>query len=534
MTPAEPPSVEVADLEIRLPDGLPLLTAATLTLSPGRVVALTGPSGAGKTTLLRAVAGALPVGARRTAGRVTVFGHDVLALGERDLRLLRRRRLAYVGQDPGSGLNPRMKVRRLIAETAVDRSHRTVHDLLAQVRLPTEERLELRRPGALSGGQQRRVALARALARRPDVLLLDEPTAGLDPELRDEIADLLCELAGRTGVAVAVASHDPELVARCAHDVVALQPPTGAARRLAPAARVPVSSAAPETASLPEAPVSVHAEAPLAGETSDLVSVTARPTSAPPSRGRITVRNLSAEVGGRGARRTVLRDVDLDLAPGSAVGVVGVSGSGKTTLVRVLAGLHPPSTGTVALDGASLHRSHRRRTREQCRAVQLVPQNPLGALNPARTVGAALARPLTLHDVVPAEQVPARVAELLEAVDLPEEFAGRYPHQLSGGQRQRVSIARALAVRPDVLLCDEVTSALDADTSASIMDLLSRLRQAHSVTLVLISHDLSLIAAHTDTTVVLRNGRVVDGGPTARLQSPAHSAIGTRGPMASA
>ncbi|WP_433347411.1 ABC transporter ATP-binding protein [Microtetraspora malaysiensis] len=533
MTPAEPPSVEVADLEIRLPDGLPLLTAATLTLSPGRVVALTGPSGAGKTTLLRAVAGALPVGARRTAGRVIVFGHDVLALGEQDLRLLRRRRLAYVGQDPGSGLNPRMKVRRLIAETAVDRGRRAVRDLLAQVRLPAEERLELRRPGALSGGQQRRVALARALARRPDVLLLDEPTAGLDPELRDEIADLLCELAGRTGVAVAVASHDPELVARCAHDVVALRLPTGT-RRLVPAACVPVSSAAPETASLPEAPVSVHAEAPLAGETSDLVSVTARPTSAPPSQGRITVRNLSAEVGGRGARRTVLRDVDLDLAPGSAVGVVGVSGSGKTTLVRVLAGLHPPSTGTVALDGASLHRSHRRRTREQCRAVQLVPQNPLGALNPARTVGAALARPLTLHGVVPAEQVPARVTELLEAVDLPADFAGRYPHQLSGGQRQRVSIARALAVRPDVLLCDEVTSALDADTSASIMDLLSRLRQAHSVTLVLISHDLSLIAAHTDTTIVLRNGRVVDDGPTARLQSPAHSATGTRGPMASA
>ncbi|MFF3671655.1 ABC transporter ATP-binding protein [Microtetraspora malaysiensis] len=516
MTPAEPPSVEVADLEIRLPEGLPLLSGATLTLSPGRVVALTGPSGAGKTTLLRAVAGALPAGACRTAGRVTVLGHDVLALGERDLRLLRRRRLAYVGQDPGSGLNPRMKIRRLIAETAVDRGRRAVRDLLTQVRLPAEERLELRRPGALSGGQQRRVALARALARRPDVLLLDEPTAGLDPELRDEIADLLCELAVRTGVAVAVASHDPALVSRCAHDVVALQPPAGTARRLVPAACMPASSAAPGTAYPPETPVPAYTGVPLAAETPDLVSVAAPPASAPPSRGRITVRNLSAEVGGRGAQRTVLRDVDLDLAPGSAIGVVGVSGSGKTTLVRVLAGLHPPSTGTVALDGASLHRSHRRRTREQRRALQLVPQNPLGALNPARTVGATLARPLTLHSVVPAGQVPARVAELLDAVDLPADFAGRYPHQLSGGQRQRVSIARALAVRPDVLLCDEVTSALDAGTAASIMDLLSRLRGDHGVTLVLISHDLSLIAAHTDMTIVLRHGRVVDGGPTVR------------------
>ncbi|MEV0970119.1 ABC transporter ATP-binding protein [Microtetraspora glauca] len=516
MTPAEPPSVEVTDLEIRLPDGLPLLSGGTLTLSPGRVVALTGPSGAGKTTLLRAVAGALPAGACRTSGRVTVLGHDVLALGERDLRLLRCRRLAYVGQDPGSGLNPRMKVHRLIAETAVDRGRQAVRDLLTQVRLPAEERLERRRPGALSGGQQRRVALARALARRPDVLLLDEPTAGLDPELRDEIADLLCELVGRTGVTVAVASHDSELVSRCAHDVVALRPPVETARRFVPAARVPAFSTAPETTS-----ATVPAAASVIPEAEDAcasVPVAGRPPSSPPSRtGRITVRDLSAVVGGRSVRRTVLDNLDLDLAPGSATGVIGVSGSGKTTLVRVLAGLHPPSTGTVALDGAPLHRSYRRRTREQRRALQLVPQNPLGALNPARTVGATLARPLTLHAVVPAGQVPARVTELLEAVDLPADFAGRYPHQLSGGQRQRVSIARALSVHPDVLLCDEVTSALDADTSASIMDLLSRLRRDHGVTLVLISHDLSMIGAHTDTTIVLERGRIIENGPTPGL-----------------
>ncbi|MCC5577473.1 ABC transporter ATP-binding protein [Microtetraspora sp. AC03309] len=525
MTPAEPPpapvppSVEVTDLEIRLPDGPPLLAGTTLTLFPGRIVALTGPSGAGKTTLLRAIAGALPAGARRTSGRVTVLGHDVLALGEQDLRLLRRRRLAYVGQDPGSGLNPRMKVRRLIAETAVTRGHRAVRDLLTQVRLPADERLELRRPGALSGGQQRRVALARALARRPDVLLLDEPTAGLDPELRDEIADLLCELAGRTGVAVAVASHDPELVSRCAHDVVVLRPPAETVRRFLPAARVLDFSTADEaTSATPPAAASVK---PEADDTCASVPVATRP----PSRtGRITVRDLSAVVGGRSARRTVLDNLDLDLAPGGATGVIGVSGSGKTTLVRVLTGLHPPSTGTVALDGAPLHRSYQRRTQEQRRALQLVPQNPLGALNPARTVGATLARPLTLHRVVPVGQVPARVAELLEAVDLPTDFAGRYPHQLSGGQRQRVSIARALAVRPDVLLCDEVTSALDADTSASIMDLLSRLRREHGVTLVLISHDLSMIAAHTDTTIVLENGRIIENGPTPGLfDSLSHS-----------
>ncbi|MFI6444230.1 ABC transporter ATP-binding protein [Kitasatospora sp. NPDC050543] len=495
MTPTDP-TARVTGLSIALTSGTPLLADASLTLTPGRIQAVTGPSGAGKTTLLRAIAGALPPDAAVTGGTVHVLGRELLghgapALAAGELRELRRRHLAYLGQDPGSGLNPRMRVDRLITETATDRSRAALRELLAQVRLPTEEAIERRRPTALSGGQQRRVALARALARRPDVLLLDEPTAGLDPALRTEIADLLRELADRHGLAIALSSHDPDLVERCADDTLVLHPaaasePVGAPALTASGALV----AHPRTRPRPGPPP-------------------ARPAGA-----ALSARGVSARVGGGRERREVLTDLDLDLHPGGCTGIIGPSGSGKTTLVRVLAGLHPATTGTLTLDGTPLADSHRRRTRDQRRRIQLVPQNPLGALNPARTVGATLTRPLRLHFATPRSRVADRVAELLAAVDLPADFAARYPHELSGGQRQRVSIARALAAEPDVLLCDEVTSALDAGTAAGIMTLLAGLRADRGLAIALISHDLPLVTDHTDDLITLDHGRAADPAVT--------------------
>ncbi|MGG7572828.1 ABC transporter ATP-binding protein [Streptomyces sirii] len=481
--PAVGTAVTVTDLTIAAPDGRLLLDGGSLSVRPGRITALTGPSGCGKTTLLRAVAGVLPAGARRTAGRIDVLGQDVLTLGAAELRALRRHRLAYVGQDPGPGLNPRMKVRRLLAEVAVDRGPQALQDLLAEVQLPTGEGLSGRRAGELSGGQQRRLALARALARRPAVLLLDEPTAGLDPELRDEIAALLRHLAAHHRLAVALSCHDGDLVARLADDTVELSRAT------------PVPPPAPRTAARPLP----------AGE----------PT--------LTVSGLHAAFTRRGGRHPVLHGIDLTVAAGSSTGIVGASGSGKTTLVRAMVGLHRPTGGAVTLDGVRLAPTAQSRTREQRRRLQLVPQDPLGTLNPSRTVGAAVGRPLRLHRRTSRGQTAARVLELLEQVGLPAHFADRYPHELSGGQRQRVSIARALAADPDVLVCDEVTSALDAGTATAIMDLLEDLRDSRGLVLILISHDLHLVADRTDTLLVLSGGRSVESGPTARLfASPAH------------
>lgn len=494
--PAATPAARITGLTVAAPDGRILLQEAQLALLPGRLVALAGPSGSGKTTLLRALTGLLPPGTERKSGRVEVFGHDVFALSERELCALRRERLAYVGQDPGSGLNPRMRVRSLLRELSDDRTPEAVRALLAEVRLPNDGRLAKRRPTALSGGQQRRVALARALARRPQILLLDEPTAGLHPELRDEIGELLCHLAREHQLAVALSCHDPQLVERIADEVVELG-----------ASQVPRPRTSRGTGTPAEAP----AERGLQESGPADVSV-------------LDVRDLRVTFGRRSDTPT-LDGVTLTVAPGSATGIIGASGSGKTTLVRAVVGLQPITAGRISLDGVPLSVGLRGRSREQRRRIQLVTQNPLGALNPSCTVGAAIGRPLRLHRRCASGEVPARVADLLQQVGLLPEFATRYPHELSGGQRQRVAIARALAADPDVLICDEVTSALDSATAEAIMDLLVRLRAERGTALVLISHDLPLIADHTDTVTVLDAGRTVESGPTATVfAAPGHAA----------
>ncbi|MEY9991117.1 peptide/nickel transport system ATP-binding protein [Streptomyces sp. V4I8] len=478
-------AVRVRDLTITAPNGRLLLDRADLELVPGRITAVVGPSGCGKTTLLRAVTGTLPAGTERTTGTITVLGQDPLALPPAALRTLRRHRLAYVGQDPGSALNPRMKVRHLLTEVAVDKSPEAVRAQLAEVRLPTDDGLPDRRISGLSGGQQRRVALARALARRPAVLLLDEPTAGLDPALRDEIADLLRHLAENHRIAIGLSCHDPDLVTRLADEVVDLTGPR------------PTDPARP-------------APAPREQATHD----------GPPT---LTASGLHAAHLHRGRRVPVLHGIDLTLAAGTSLGVVGASGSGKTTLLRTLVGLHRATAGTVSLDGTRLAPTAHGRSRDQRRRLQLVPQDPLGTLNPSRTVGATLRRPLLLHRRATRAEVPDRVLELLDQVGLPAAFADRYPHELSGGQRQRVSIARALAADPDVLFCDEVTSALDADTTVAVMDLLTDLRARRGLSLVLVSHDLRLVADRTDTLAVMSEGRLVESGPTAQLfTAPSH------------
>ncbi|MFB7778908.1 ABC transporter ATP-binding protein [Streptomyces bauhiniae] len=476
----QPSAITITDLKIRLPHGTVLLPETTARIHAGQVTALTGASGSGKTTLLHALIGHLPPGADIT-GTLDVLGRAPHRLPADELRALRRNTIAYVGQDPGSALNPRMTARRLVAELATDPSDDNVLELLAECRLPVETGIAGRRPTALSGGQQRRVALARALARTPEILLLDEPTAGLDIALRDEIAQLLRHLARSRNLAVVIATHDPQLVEACADRTIRLTP--GAT----PTARAIVGRAASVTAS-PHGP---------AGE-------------------GIAARSVDAYFRDGRNRRLVLAGAAFAGPPGSATAIVGPSGSGKTTLLRVLAGLHPGHTGHLTLDGFPLAARAQRRARGQQRRIQLVPQNPLAALNPRRTVGQQLTRPVRLHTDLPKSSHRERVAELLAQVDLSADHADRHPGELSGGQRQRVSIARALAARPDILLCDEVTSALDADTATGIMDLLTRLRAEHGMTLVLVSHEHHVVERYTDTVHLLGAGHLTGSGPASR------------------
>ncbi|MFF1918271.1 ABC transporter ATP-binding protein [Streptomyces sp. NPDC058239] len=486
-TPAtDTPVAGATGLEIRIPGGPVLLHPASLTVRPGQITALTGPSGSGKTTLLRAFIGRFPDGAAITSGTLDVLGHRPDGLAHRDLRNLRRHRIAYVGQDPGSALNPRMKIRSIVAETATDPSDEAVLGLLRECRLPVDDGLPDRRPTAVSGGQQRRVALARALARTPEILLLDEPTAGLDSALRDEIAELLRDLATSRGLAIVMACHDPELVKACADHVVHLTAPQPA--------HVPPQRTAGSSA---------------------------RPMATTKGGEGLVTKGVSVAFTHHTGHHQALDTVDFGAAPGSATGIVGPSGSGKTTLLRVLAGLQPANSGELALDGNPLAFTARKRPRRHHRCIQLVPQNPLGALNPSRTIGATLARPLRLHTGLPRPGIAAKVADLLHQVELPADFTDRYPGELSGGQRQRVSIARALATDPDYLLCDEITSALDPETAVTVMDLLARLRADRGLTIVIVSHELHLITAYTDTVYLLDTGKITASGPTAKVMPSA-------------
>jgi peptide/nickel transport system ATP-binding protein len=460
--------LDVRDLTVRAADHATVLDHVSLTARPGQLTAVTGPSGCGKTTLLRACAGALPPAFTRTGGHIDVLGDDILDLPPGGLRRVRATTVSYVGQDPSSRLNPRMRIAQLLRETSVDRTPAAIGELLTRLQLPATTELLRRRPGQLSGGQARRIAIARALARRPALLLLDEPTAGLDPTLRAELATLLRDLARDQSIAVVVACHDMDLAERADHvvDLTAAQPVT-------------------------------TWTAPTRAETATPVSVQAR----------LTVTGLHAHAG----RQPVLRGTDLLLPTGSLTGLIGRSGSGKTTLARIITGLHAPAQGLIALDDRPLHPRAARRSREQRRRIQFVPQDPLGSLNPALTIGQTLTRPLRLH-----RTTNLHVAHLLEMVELPAAFTGRYPHELSGGQRQRVALARALAARPDVLICDEVTSALDARTAETLLQLLDRLRRDHQLTVLLMTHDHGLADLFCQTVHVLANGRLQPFERTAR------------------
>ncbi|GAA3422259.1 ABC transporter ATP-binding protein [Streptosporangium vulgare] len=487
------PLLAVRDLTIRYGPsgrGRAAVDNVDLTVEAGQIVAVVGESGSGKSTLAHALAGLLPDTARVTGGGITFGGERVDGLRERAWRRLRGRRIAFVPQDPGTALNPLMTVRAQLAEalrlTGTPRpGEATLEDVLGRVGVPDPAAVLDRHPHQLSGGFRQRVLLGMALAGRPALLIADEPTSALDTTVQKTVLDLIRKVVARDGTSILLITHDLGVAAERADRVVVMT--EGRVVEEGPAERVIGS--------------------PEAAYTRLLLDSVPRPATGPsPITGDrlLTVRDLRKVYPGG---TVAVEGASFTLDRAGTLGLVGASGSGKSTIARMITGLVEPTGGSVLLDDAPARAGR----------VQFVAQNPYASLDPLMSVGRIIAEPLRALRTGTWAERRERVRRLLEDVALPPEVARRRPSTLSGGQRQRVAIARALAPSPDLIVLDEPVSALDAVTRAQILALLRRLQDRHGTAYLLISHDLSVVAAAAGRLAVIRNGRIIESGPTSEV-----------------
>ncbi|MFD8217317.1 dipeptide ABC transporter ATP-binding protein [Streptomyces sp. NPDC059697] len=556
-----------------------VLHDVSFTVPPGEIFGLVGESGCGKSTLAYALARYFAPGGTVLDGGVRLDGVDVLALRGRHLREWRASRLAFVHQDAAGSLDPTMRIGKQLAEVLRGRGlsrHETaerVVELLRTVRLPDPERLAHRHPHQLSGGQQQRVVIAAALAAQPRLLILDEPTTGLDASVEREVLGLLMELRGRLNAAAVFVSHDLGLIGRMCDRVGVLYAgrlvETGRVREVldAPAhpytagllAAVPV----PGTTRYDRPLLPVPGRLPLPGETMAGCSFAPRcPVAEDACRAGEPVLDADAVPGrevrclhpGEGVVRvhpavlnrveggtpgaalvevrglvrafgpTVAVDhVDLTIREGEVLGLVGESGSGKTTLARAVAGLAPDGAGTLRLRGEPLPARLGRRDAGVRRRIQMVFQNPDASLNPSHTVRTVLKRSLATLGEPSDTSLDASLDALLDRTHIDADLLDRRPAQLSGGQKQRVSIARSFAGRPDLVICDEPVSALDVSVQAAVLEVLADQRDRTGTSYLFISHDLAVVGYLADRIAVMYRGVIVEEGPAADvLRGPSH------------
>ncbi len=571
------PVIHVENLSLSLNGGEPVVEDVSFDVGPGQILGLVGESGSGKTTTALSLLGYTKPGVYIRGGAIEVAGQSIVGRDAKSMRSMRGKVVSYVPQDPGGALNPSLRIGDAImdvlrAHRAEQASQESVRAALTRVELGVDPNFGHRYPHQLSGGQQQRVTIAMASVCEPPVAVLDEPTTGLDVLTQDRILTELIRLRDQEGMAMVYVSHDLAVVAKMADRIVVMY--AGRVVEQGPAADVIERPRHPYTRALVEAipdflhpralkgipGVSVgvgewpggcsfaprcehaqdrcHAAVPELSVAADqhevrccrwdeiavaerrgggLRVIAESDPGAEQAASLLEVSNL--EVVYRSARggRPAVHDVSFGVESGRCVALVGESGSGKTTIGRCVAGLHEPTSGRIAFDGAELHGAARSRTLDQRRRIQIVFQNPFESLNPRHRVASSIERPLRVLRKLSRADAEREVGELLDRVRLPTRLGNRFPIELSGGERQRVAIARALAARPELLVCDEVTSALDVSVQAAVLELLTELRTELNLSMLFITHNLGVVACVADTVLVMDKGELCETGPVSRV-----------------
>ena len=474
-------------------------------LAPGKVLGLIGESGAGKSTIGLAAMAYGRGGVEITGGEVWVNGRDILKTDLRDVRSLRGGEVTYVSQSAAASFNPAKQIMEQVIEAAVGHGKFSKKEaearaviLFGKLGLPDPENIGHRYPHQVSGGQLQRCMTALALCPEPDLVVFDEPTTALDVTTQIDVLAAIKEAIRDTGVAALYITHDLAVVAQVSDEIMVLRMGD----------------------MIEYGSVDQIINAPQEEYTQALVSVRSieheekQPTTEPV----LSVQNITARY--RGTNFDVLKNVSVDLYPGQTLAVVGESGSGKSTLARVITGLLPPRSGEINFAERQLSADLGGRSREDLRELQMIYQMADVAMNPRQTVGTIIGRPLEFYFGLRGQEKHKRVLELLDEIEMGQGFIDRYPAELSGGQKQRVCIARSLAAKPKMIICDEVTSALDPLVADGILKLLLDLQKVEDVAYLFITHDLATVRAIADSIAVMYQGEVVRYGTKTEVLSP--------------
>lgn len=486
----------------------PIIKGIDLTLNRGEVLGLIGESGAGKSTLGIASMAYTRQGCRISSGSIRFDGEELFGAPENRLRKIRGNRIAYVAQSAAASFNPAYRLINQYAEAPVQhgimnfkKAAEEARDIYKRLLLPDPNNIGFRYPHQVSGGQLQRAMVAMAMACRPDLIIFDEPTTALDVTTQIEVLAAVKHIVEEFNTAAIYITHDLAVVAQISDRIMVLR-----------YGNLVEEKDTREMIARPEedytrrllAVRSIHEEKDLSSSEKDVI---------------LEVSGVSASYDGKSK---ILEDIDVKIRRGRTVALVGESGSGKSTLARVITGLLPLSGGSISYNGNTLPIALKSRSKEMLRQIQMIYQMPDTALNPNQKVSKIIGRPLEYYFGIKGQENDKKVLELLEKIELSEKYFSRYPTELSGGEKQRICIARALAAKPELIICDEVTSALDQLVAKEILKLLQSLQKEMNVSYLFITHDLATVKAISDEIVVMLKGKIVEQGTKEEILAPPH------------